>query len=114
MMAFLDSDIFAKIVAGEIPCEKVWESGSILAFRDIEPKAEIHILIIPKKNLITAHEVDTSNLELFGELFLAAKIIADQLGLPGYKLHMNVGEAGGQVVPHVHLHLLSPDYASPL
>jgi len=113
-MTFLDTDIFAKIVAGEIPCDKVWESDTVLAFRDIQPKAETHILIVPKKNLVTAHEVDESNLELFGELFLAAKIVAEQLGLPGYKLHMNVGEAGGQVVPHVHLHFLSPDFASPL
>lgn len=113
-MAFLDTDIFAEIIAGKIPCDKVWESDTVLAFRDIQPKADTHILIVPKQNIVTAQEVDESNLALFGELFLAAKIIAKQLKIPGYKLHMNVGEAGGQVVPHVHLHLLSSDYASPL
>lgn len=113
-MTFLDTDIFAKIIAGEIPCDKVWESDTVLAFRDIQPKADTHILIVPKQNFVTAQEVNASNMALFGELFLAAKIVAEKEGLAGYKLHMNVGEAGGQVVPHVHLHLLSADYASPL
>ncbi len=113
-MAFLDTDIFAKIVAGEIPCDKVYESENILAFHDINPKAEIHIVIIPKENLVTAKEVSQENTCLFGELFLAAKEISLELGLEGYKLHMNVDEAGGQIVPHTHLHMLSPDYQSVL
>lgn len=113
-MTFLDTDIFAKIVAGEIPCEKVFENERILAFKDIQPRAKEHILIIPKENIVTALEVTEDNKELFGELFLVAKQIAQDLNLPGYKLAMNVGEAGGQIVPHVHLHLLSADYQSVL
>jgi histidine triad (HIT) family protein len=113
-MTFLDTDIFAKIVAGEIPCDKVFETDTILAFRDIAPKAETHIVIIPKENLVTAKEVNESNLELFGELFLVAKQVAEQEGMEGYKLHMNVDEKGGQVVPHVHLHLLSGDFKTGL
>lgn len=113
-MAFLETNIFAKIVKGEIPCEKVFENEDILAFRDIAPKAKTHILIIPKKTLGTAKEVTEDNTQLFGKLFLAAKKIAEQEGLEGYKLHMNVDEAGGQVVPHVHLHLLSPDFKTAL
>ena len=109
-MAFLPTNIFAKIIAGEIPANKVYETDTILAFRDIAPKAKTHIIIIPKEELVTAKEVHSANLELFGELFLAAKLIAEKEGLKGYKLHMNVDEAGGQVVPHVHLHLLSPDF----
>lgn len=113
-MAFLETNIFEKIINGEIPCEKVFETEDVLAFRDIAPKAKTHILIIPKKTLVTAKEVTEENLELFGELFLAAKKIAEQEGLKGYKLHMNVDDAGGQVVPHVHLHLLSPDFKTSL
>jgi len=113
-MTFLDTDIFAKIIAGEIPCNKVYETDNVLAFHDIAPKAQTHILIIPKKNLVTAKEVTPENTALFGELFLAAKIIAEQESLEGYKLHMNVDEAGGQIVPHVHLHLLSADFKTGL
>jgi histidine triad (HIT) family protein len=113
-MAFLPTDIFAQIVAGEIPCDKVFETDTILAFRDIAPKAETHIVIIPKENLITAKEVNENNLKLFGELFLVAKQVAEQESLEGYKLHMNVDEKGGQVVPHVHLHLLSSDFKTEL
>jgi histidine triad (HIT) family protein len=113
-MAFLETDIFAKIVAGEIPCDKVFENERIIAFRDIAPKAKHHILIIPKENYMTAQEVTEQNKTLFGELFLVAKQIAKDLNLSGYKLAMNVGESGGQVVPHVHLHMLSPDFKSEL
>lgn len=113
-MAFLDTNIFEKIINGELPCDKVFETDEILAFRDIAPKAKTHILIIPKEIFVTAKEVTTSNTELFGKLFLAAKEIAEQEGLEGYKLHMNVDEKGGQVVPHVHLHLLSPDFKTNL
>ncbi len=113
-MTFLDTDIFAKIVAGEIPCDKVFETDTILAFRDIAPKAQTHIVIITKENLVTAKEVTESNLELFGELFLVAKQVAEQEGMEGYKLHMNVDEKGGQVVPHLHLHLLSADFKTGL
>ncbi len=113
-MPFLPTDIFAEIVAGRIPCDKVFETDRVLAFRDIAPKANTHIVIIPKENLVTAKEVNNDNLELFGELFLVAKQVAKQEGLEGYKLHMNVDEKGGQVVPHVHLHLLSGDFKSNL
>lgn len=113
-MTFLPTDIFAKIITGEIPCNKVLETDNVIAFHDINPQAETHILIVPKETLITAQEVTPNNLELFGELFLVAKQVAEKLGLPGYKLAMNVGEAGGQIVPHVHLHMLSPDFKSTL
>lgn len=113
-MTFLDTDVFAKIVAGEIPCDTVFENKRILAFRDIHPKAKHHILIIPKEKYVTAEEVTEENKDLFGELFLVAKKIAKDLNMPGYKLAMNVGEAGGQIVPHVHLHMLSPDFKSVL
>lgn len=109
-MAFLPENIFKKIITGELPCSKVYEDEEILAFHDIAPKAKTHILIIPKEEIITAQEVSEKNTQLFGKLFLVAKKIAKQENLEGYKLHMNVGEKGGQIVPHLHLHLLSPDF----
>ncbi len=113
-MTFLDTNIFAKIVAGEIPADVVFENERIMAFKDINPKAQVHIVIIPKEEIKTAKEVNADNFALFGELFFAAKEIAEKLDLTGYKLHMNVDEDGGQVVPHVHLHLLSPDFKTEL
>ena len=113
-MTFMDTDVFAQIIAGEIPCNKVLETDNVIAFHDISPQAQTHILIVPKENLVTALEVSQDNLALFGELFLVAKQISEKLNLAGYKLVMNVGEAGGQIVPHVHLHMLSADYKSAL
>lgn len=113
-MTFLPTDIFAEIINGNMPCEKVMETENVIAFRDIRPQAEVHILIVPKAKLTTALEVNPENLELFGELFLVAKQVAKKFDLKGYKLAMNVGEEGGQIVPHVHLHLLSPDFKSTL
>ena len=110
----MEKNIFAEIIAGTIPCEKVYETDTILAFYDISPKAKTHILIIPKKEIKTALEVTDENFAEFGELFLAAKNISKKLKMTGYKLHMIVGEDGGQIMPHVHLHMLSADYAAPL
>ncbi len=113
-MSFLDTNIFAKIISREIPADIVYENERVMAFKDINPKAKVHIIIIPKAEIVTAKEVDENNLSLFGELFLVARYVAEQNNLMGYKLHMNVDEEGGQVVPHAHLHLLSPDYKSDL
>ncbi len=113
-MAFLPDNIFAKIISKEIPADIVYETDSIIAFRDIAPQAKTHIIIIPKENLKTAHEVSSKNVGLFGELFLAAKEISILENVSDYKLLMNVGENAGQVVPHVHLHFLSPDFESEL
>lgn len=113
-MAFLPTDIFAQIIAGDLPADIVHETDTVIAFRDIAPKAKTHILVVPKANLVTAKEVTADNTALFGELFLVAKQVAEAEGLAGYKLHMNVDEAGGQVVPHVHLHLLSADFKTNL
>jgi histidine triad (HIT) family protein len=113
-MAFLPENIFAKIIAKEIPAKIVYENDRVLAFHDIAPKAKTHILIIPKEEIKTAHSVSENNKNLFGELFLAAKEISILENVSDYKLFMNVGENAGQVVPHVHLHFLSPDFQSEL
>jgi len=98
--------IFCKIVAGEIPAEKVFEDDDVLAFADIQPAAPVHILIIPKRHIATIADADEEDAELLGKLILTAKKIAAEQGLSGYKLNFNVGKDGGQVVFHVHLHLL--------
>lgn len=109
-MAFLPENIFKKIISKEIPADIVYEDDLVLAFHDIKPAAKTHILIIPKQEIVTAMDITDDNKYLFAELYVAAKKIAADQGLTGYKLVMNVGEEGGQVIPHVHLHLLSSDY----
>jgi len=100
--------LFCKMVAGEIEPDVVYETDRLLAFRDIEPKAPTHILIIPKKHISTINDIVTEDASLMGELYLAAKEIASQQGLAesGYRVVMNCNEQGGQAVYHIHLHLL--------
>ncbi|MGD0576779.1 MAG: histidine triad nucleotide-binding protein [Candidatus Staskawiczbacteria bacterium] len=105
--------IFCKIIAGEIPSAKVFEDDNLVAFNDINPKARIHILIVPKKHIESVKHLELIDKELIGEMFLAAQKIAKDKNLAGYKLVINVGREGGQLVDHLHLHLLSGE-ANPL
>ncbi|MEK3881623.1 histidine triad nucleotide-binding protein [Paenibacillus sp. PL2-23] len=100
--------IFCKIVEGSIPSQKVFENDSVLAFRDIQPAAPVHILIIPKKHIPTMNDVADEDAELVAELFAAARQIAKEQGIAesGYRLINNVNSDGGQVVYHLHIHLL--------
>lgn len=109
-MTFMPHNIFKKIISRDVPADIVYETESVLCFHDINPQAEVHILIIPKQEIKTAKDITENNKAVFAELFLAAKVVSKQFHLSGYKLIMNVDESGGQVVPHVHFHLLSPDY----
>lgn len=106
-------DVFKQIIDREAPADIVYEDDAYIVIKDINPKAKVHLLVIPKEdNMMTAKDIDLSRLEIYGGLFWAAKVAAEMEGIgEGYKLHMNVGEAGGQIVPRVHLHVLSPDYA---
>ena len=99
--------IFCKIVKGEIPSTKVFENENVVAFNDIHPKAKVHILIVPKKHIESVKTLKETDKELIGELFLIAKKIAKENKLEGYKVVVNVGREGGQLVDHLHLHLLS-------
>lgn len=110
----LSENPFAKIIAGQLPADVVYETPTVIAFRDIKPQAKTHILICPKEEIQTAMHMEDAHEPLFGQLFTAARQVAALEGLKGYKLHMNVGDAGGQVVPHVHLHLLSGDWGPSL
>ncbi|KXK34486.1 MAG: histidine triad nucleotide-binding protein [Candidatus Omnitrophica bacterium] len=99
--------IFSKIVRGEIPCDKVYEDNLSLAFRDINPQAPVHILIIPKKDLEDISKIDTES-GLLEHLIRVANQIAVSEGIAesGYRLVVNKGAHGGQTVNHLHIHLL--------
>jgi histidine triad (HIT) family protein len=100
--------LFCKIVAGDIPADVIHESESTIAFRDINPQAPTHVLIIPRRHIATINDLSPGDEEIVGSLYLAAKQIAEQEGLAedGYRVVMNCGEGAGQTVFHIHLHLL--------
>ncbi len=100
--------IFCKIISGDIPGDIVYQDDDVLAFRDLNPKAPTHILVIPKKHISTLNDVQTDDAELVGKMYLAAKKIAADEGIaePGYRTVMNCNALAGQTVFHIHLHLL--------
>lgn len=98
--------IFCKIVARQIPAERLYEDDELLAFKDIHPQAPFHALVIPKKHLATLNDFAEGDAGLAGAMLLAAQRLAADHGLPGYRIAMNVNKEGGQVVFHVHLHVL--------
>jgi len=103
----MDNCIFCKIAAKEIPSTSVYEDDFLFAFRDLNPQAPEHILIIPKKHIARIENLTIDDTELMGRLLVAAKKIADDLGLKnGYRLVFNDGPNGGQEVEHIHLHLM--------
>ena len=107
-MEYDDNGIFAKIIRKEIPANIVFESDSVLAFEDINPKAPVHILIVPKLKVATVNDFEDEHAAIIGELVLTAKKIAKEKGIAdkGYRLVFNALEDGGQEIFHVHLHLL--------
>jgi len=104
----MSDDLFLKIINREIPADIIYETDRILAFRDINPQAPVHVLIIPKEHIRTMDDVQPSQADLVGEMFMAAIEIARSEGIceDGYRVVMNCKQAGGQMVYHIHLHLL--------
>ena len=99
--------LFCKIINGEIPSNKVYEDDQVFAFRDIEPQAPTHILIIPKQHIKSAAEIDESNSSVVAHIFEVAAKIAKQEGLDdGFRIVNNCGDLAGQTVKHLHLHLM--------
>lgn len=100
--------IFEKIIAREIPADIVFENDDLIAFRDIDPKAPVHILIVPKRRIPTTNDLVASDAELIGKMILAAAEIAKGEGIAesGYRLVVNCNRDGGQSVNHIHCHLL--------
>ena len=100
--------LFCKMVAGEIEPHVVYENDHVLAFRDINPRAPVHVLIIPKKHIPTLSDLTDADTQLAGEILQAAKQVAQLEGIAetGYRTVFNNGSHAGQEVYHIHLHLL--------
>ena len=100
--------LFCRIASGEIPAEVVRSDPDLVAFRDIHPQAPTHILLIPRKHVASVSELEESDAEIMGKLFLAAKELAREEGIDdgGYRMIVNAGPDAGQTVFHIHMHLL--------
>ncbi len=100
--------IFCEIAAGNIPAERVYEDDALVAFRDINPGAPVHVLLVPRQHVASLDALGDADTELAGRLTLAAARLARQLGIAasGYRVVTNVGPDAGQSVPHLHWHLL--------
>ncbi|WP_267383209.1 histidine triad nucleotide-binding protein [Cyanobacterium sp. uoEpiScrs1] len=103
----MSETVFAKIIRKEIPVDIVYEDDVSLAFKDINPQAPVHILVIPKKSITKLEIVTEEDITLLGHLLLIVKKIAQEVGLDnGYRVVINNGNDGGQTVNHLHLHIL--------
>jgi histidine triad (HIT) family protein len=99
--------VFCRIAAGEIPAAKLFEDDEIVAFPDRDPKAPVHVLIIPRKHIRSVADLESADEPLLGRMHGVARRLAREHGLDdGFRTVINTGESGGQTVPHLHLHLL--------
>ncbi len=100
--------VFCQIVSKKIPSDIVYQDEEILAFRDINPRAPVHLLIIPKKHFTSLKQLTEKEIPLMGRMVSVANQLAEREGISesGYRLVINCGKEGGQLVPHLHLHLL--------
>ncbi|MGH8378415.1 MAG: histidine triad nucleotide-binding protein [Gammaproteobacteria bacterium] len=104
----MEECLFCKMVRGEIKPDMVMETDDLIAFRDINPQAPVHILVVPRKHISTLNDLTSTDVQLMDKLVLAAREIAQQQGIAasGYRLVMNCNKGAGQTVFHIHLHLL--------
>ena len=100
--------LFCKFVSGEIKPDVVYEDDEVMAFRDVNPQAPTHVLVIPKRHISNLNELEPGDAELIGKLYLAARKVAEDEGIaePGYRALINCNAEAGQTVFHIHLHLL--------
>jgi histidine triad (HIT) family protein len=100
---------FCRIIEKTAPAEVVYEDNDLIVFKDINPKAAVHVLLVPKEHIPTINDLDEQHTAVMGKLFLTAKRLATQwsIAAQGYRLTVNVGRGGGQIIDHVHMHLLS-------
>ena len=99
--------LFCKIIGGEIPSNKVYENDTVFAFRDIDPQAPVHILIVPKEHIASAKDINESNSAVVAHIFEVAAKIAKAEGLDdGFRIVNNCGDSAGQTVKHLHFHLM--------
>mgnify|MGYP001016133432 CR=1 FL=1 len=103
-----EDNIFAKIGRGEVPVEAIYEDEHVIAFKDINPQAPVHALVIPKKPVTNVLDLSPDDAELAGRVLLACAEVARRLGIDksGLRVVLNAGEDGGQTVPHLHAHVL--------
>ena len=100
--------LFCKIIAGEIPSNKIYEDEMVYAFHDIDPKAPVHFLVIPKEHIGSALEITAENSAVVGHIYeVIAKLIKEMGVENGYRVVTNIGEDGGQTVGHMHVHVLA-------
>ncbi len=112
-----DNNVFAKILRGQIPCQKIFEDDNVLAFNDISPQAPVHILVIPKGSYISIDDfgANASAEEIKAFYAAVAKIVADKnLKADGFRVIANTGLNGGQEVPHFHVHILGGRKLGPM
>ncbi len=102
------TDVFCKIIKGELKADVIWQDEDFLVINDIHPQAPVHLLIIPKKHFEALHDFTQGDAPLLGKALLIAEKVAKQLGVheKGYRLIINEGVHGGKLVPHLHIHLL--------
>jgi histidine triad (HIT) family protein len=102
-----EKTLFSRIIDGEIPGSFVYQDEHVVAIRDIQPAAPVHVLVIPRKPVPSLAALEEGDLELAGRILLAVRKVAEQEGLGrGYRVVVNTGEEGGQTVPHLHFHIL--------
>jgi histidine triad (HIT) family protein len=99
------TDVFCKIIKGELPADKIYEDDDFLVIKDINPQAPVHLLIFPKQHVFGMHDATS---EILGQAMMVADKAAQKVGIEekGYRLIVNEGEHGGKLVPHFHIHLL--------
>ena len=104
----MEDCIFCKIIKGDLPSKKEFENDKIVVFHDINPKAEVHILIVPKKHISSLIEAEKEDRDLLGDMMIEAKNTAQKLNFnrDGYKIVINNGRGSGQIIFHLHMHLL--------
>lgn len=101
------ADVFCKIINKELGAEVIMEEEEWIAFKDINPQAPVHVLVAPKKHMVSLTEARAEDKELLGSLMLAVEKVAKKTGLTGgYRIIINNGKNGGQLIPHLHIHLL--------
>ena len=98
--------IFCKIIKKEVPSHVLYEDEDIVVIADINPKAPIHNLVIPREHIESIMHLESNHAEIISKMIFSAKAVAEKIGLKGYKLVFNVGREGGQIIDHLHLHLL--------
>ncbi len=99
--------LFCKLASGEIETDFLFENESYVAFKDLHPKANTHVLIVSKRHLPSLADATLEDRDFLGEALCVCKQVADKLGLPGYNVRLNVGKEGGQEIFHIHFHLMS-------